>query len=105
MSRMEQLAAKAAEYAMYCLMFVLPLVGWGMLSAAHYPIILFGSLHLPEILPHNALLYAGLRTSHTILAYLFFLTIVAHFGAVLYHTLIMRDGLLKRMAPWNMGKI
>jgi hypothetical protein len=26
---------------------------------------------------------------------------LAHFGAVLYHTLIVRDGLLKRMAPWN----
>ncbi|MBO0720685.1 MAG: hypothetical protein J2P41_07680 [Blastocatellia bacterium] len=74
---------------------VLPLVGWGMLWAAHYPIVPFGSLHFPEILPHNASLYAGLRRLHTILAYLFFLTFVAHFGAVLYHTLIVREGLLK----------
>jgi cytochrome b561 len=86
---------------MYGLMFVLPLVGWGMLSAARYPIVLFGSLHLPFILPHNVMVYAVLRQAHTILAYLFFLTFLAHFGAILFHTLIVRDGILQRMAPWN----
>jgi cytochrome b561 len=101
MSRAERLAATASEYTMYGLMFVLPLVGWGMLSAARYPIVLYGSLHLPYILPHNAMLYAVLRKGHTIFAYLFFLTFIAHFGAILFHTLIVRDGILKRMAPWN----
>jgi cytochrome b561 len=101
MSRMERLAATATEYVMYALMFILPLVGWGMLSAARYPIVLFGPVHLPNILPHNVMLYAVLRMTHTILAYLFFLTFVGHFGAMLYHTLIVRDGILKRMAPWN----
>src|ERR1700726_3149906 len=54
----ERLAATASELTMYGLMFVLPLVGWGMLSAARYPIVLYGSLHLPFILPHDAMLYA-----------------------------------------------
>jgi cytochrome b561 len=101
MSRAERRAATASEFTMYGLMFVLPLVGWGMLSAARYPIVVYGSLHLPFILPHNAMLYAVLRKTHTILAYLFFLTILAHFGAILFHTLIVRDGILKRMAPWK----
>jgi len=100
MSRAERLAATASEYTMYALMFVLPLVGWGMLSAARYPIVLFGSLHLPFILPHDAMLHAVLRKTHTILAYLFFLTFLGHFGAILFHTLIVRDGILRRMAPW-----
>ena len=103
MARRERLAATASEYAMYGLMFVLPLVGWGMLSAARYPVVLYGSLHLPFILPHDAMLYAALREAHTALAYLFFLTFLAHFGAVLYHTLVVRDGLLMRMVPWNSG--
>jgi cytochrome b561 len=98
MPRVERLAATASELTMYGLMFLLPLVGWGMLSAARYPIVLFGSLHLPNILPHDVMLYAVLRKAHTILAYLFFLTFLAHFGAVLYHALIVRDGILKRMA-------
>ena len=103
MSRAERLAATASELTMYGLMFALPLVGWGMLSAARYPIVLHGAVHLPFILPHNAALYAVLRKAHTILAYLFFLTFMGHFGAILFHTLIVRDGLLMRMAPWNIG--
>ena len=101
MSRMECLAASASELMMYGLMFVLPLVGWGMLSAARYPIVLYGSLHLPFILPHNVMLYAVLRKAHTLLAYLFFLAFLAHFAAILFHTLIMRDRIYLRMAPWT----
>src|SRR5947209_4831787 len=78
MPRAERLAATASEYTMYGLMFLLPLVGWGMLSAARYPIGLFGSVQLPFILPHDAMLYALLRKAHTVLAYLFFLTFLAH---------------------------
>src|SRR5262245_31976956 len=99
MSRAESLVATVSEFTMYGLMFVLPLVGWGMLSAAHYPIVLFGSVHLPFILPEDPMLYSVLRRAHTILAYFFFLTFIAHFGAILFHTLIVRDGILKRMAP------
>jgi cytochrome b561 len=104
MSRAERLAATGSELAMYGLMLVLPLVGWGMLSAARYPIVLHGAVHLPFILPHNPTLYAVLRKAHTILAYLFFLTFMGHFGAILFHTLIVRDGILMRMAPWNIGR-
>jgi cytochrome b561 len=104
MSHLERRVAEASEYTLYALMFALPLVGWGMLSAARYPIVSFGSVHLPFILPHNAMLYAILRRTHTVLAYLLFLIIVAHFGAVLFHTLIVRDRLLLRMVPWNVRR-
>jgi cytochrome b561 len=99
----ERFVATASEFTMYGLMFVLPLIGWAMLSAARYPIILFGPLHLPFIFPENLVAYSILRKAHTVLAYLFFLTFIAHFGAVLFHTLIVRDGLLKRMLPWKVA--
>ncbi len=101
MSPQERFVASASEILLYTLLFVLPLVGWGMLSAARYPIVLFGAVHLFPILPHSAMLYAFLRKTHTFLAYLLFLAFVAHFGAVLFHTLILRDGLLSRMLPWR----
>ena len=100
MSLRERFVASASERLLYTLMFALPLVGWGMLSAGHYPIVMFGPLHLPPILPANPALYAVLRKAHTILAYLLFLTFLAHLSAVLFHTLILRDGLLDRMALW-----
>ncbi len=101
MSFRERFIAHSSEILMYALLFVQPLVGWGMLSAARYPIVLCGGLHLFPILPHNAMLYAALRKAHTVLAYLLFLAIVAHFGAVLLHTWIVQDRLFSRMAPWR----
>ncbi len=89
-----------SEKLLYTLMFALPLVGWGMLSAGHYPIVMFGPVHLPPILPANPMLYAILRKTHTLLAYLLFVTFLAHLGMVLFHTLVVRDGLLNRMALW-----
>lgn len=99
MSAQERKAAHASEVLLYTLLFVQPLVGWGMLSAARYPIVMFGSVHLFPILPHSVALYAVLRETHTILAYLFFLAFLAHFGAILFHTLVVRDGMLSRMLP------
>jgi cytochrome b561 len=100
MSQLERRIATASEKLLYALMIALPLVGWGMLSAGHYPIVMFGPVHLPAILPANPTLYAVLRKTHTILAYLLFLTFLAHLSAVLFHTLIFRDRLLNRMALW-----
>lgn len=101
MSPRERSVASASEFFLYALLIVQPLVGWGMLSAASYPIMLYGSIHLFPILPHNVMLYAVLRRAHTILAYLLFLTFLAHLGAVLFHTWVMRDGTFNRMAPWK----
>src|SRR5215471_600996 len=57
MSQRERWIASASERLLYTLMIALPLVGWSMLSAGHYPIIMFGPLHLPPILPANPSLY------------------------------------------------
>jgi len=100
MSAQERQIASASERLLYTLMFALPLVGWGMLSAGHYPIVMFGPVHLPPILPANPTLYTVLRATHALLAYLLFLTFLAHLSAVLFHTLIIRDRLLDRMAIW-----
>lgn len=100
MSQRERWLATASERLLYTLMFALPLVGWSMLSAGHYPVVMFGPVHLPPILPANPTLYAVLRKAHTWLAYLLFLTFLFHLGTVLFHTLIIRDRLLDRMALW-----
>ncbi len=97
LSALERLAAKGSHVVLYGLMFVLPLVGWGMLSAARYPIVLYGPLHLPWILPHDPALYAVLRQAHTYLAYLLFATFLAHLGAALLHGLVYRDGVFRSM--------
>jgi cytochrome b561 len=52
----QRFAAHASHVVLYGLMFALPLVGWGMLWEARYPIVLSGPLELPPILPHGAAL-------------------------------------------------
>lgn len=101
MSERERKVASLSELLLYGLMIGLPLVGWAMLSAGSYPIVMCGSLHLPPILPASPPLFAVLRRAHTVLAYLLFFTFLGHLSAVLFHTLIVRDGLLRRMASWR----
>jgi cytochrome b561 len=103
MSRQERWVAHKSEILLYTLMFVLPLVGWGMLSASSYPIVMFGPVHLPPILPANPTLYAMLRKTHTILGYVLFTVFLAHLSAVLFHTLVVRDRLLDRMSLWSVA--
>jgi cytochrome b561 len=90
-------AAKLSHLVLYVLLVAMPLIGWAMLSAGGYPIMFFGSLHLPAILPQDDRLYALLRTAHTLLAYAFFATILLHVAGALFHALIRRDGVFAAM--------
>ncbi|WP_072687811.1 cytochrome b [Rhodococcus marinonascens] len=96
----ERRVATRSEQLLYALLVVQPLVGWAMLSSAGVPIVLFGQLHLPGIAPHNTSVYAVLWYSHATLAYLLFATFTAHMCAILFHTLVIRDRILDRMALW-----
>ena len=104
MPGIQRFAAHASHIMLYALMFLMPIIGWSMLSAAGYPIVLLGPLHLPPILTQNATVYATLRQLHTILAYLLFATFLLHFAAALFHGLIRRDGVLQSMASWRSGR-
>ncbi len=100
MSSAERRIATWSEYLLYALLLVQPLIGWAMLSAARFPIILVGPLRLPGIAPHDIDVYAVLRECHSAFAFLLFLTFTAHVCAVLFHTFVLRDGLINRMAVW-----
>jgi cytochrome b561 len=96
--RIERLAIDTSVAILYVLMFALPLVGWAMLSAADYPIVLYGSLSLPPIAPRSPALYAVLRTTHSALAFLLFGTFITHFSGAMMHALIIHDGVFQSMA-------
>jgi len=94
----QRAAAHGSHWVLYALMIAMPLIGWSMLSAGGYPIVLGGSVHLPPIAPHSVALYAWLRAAHTWLAMALFATILAHVAAALFHALIRRDGVFASMA-------
>jgi len=96
-----KLAAQLSHYALYALMIAMPLIGWGMLSAAAYPVVLYGGVHLPAILPQSDGLHTLLWNAHFYLAFAFFALILMHLAAALVHALVRRDGVFDAMAPWS----
>jgi cytochrome b561 len=94
-----KLAAHASHYALYILMIGLPLIGWAMLSSATYPIVLWGGVRLPAILPPSDNLHALLWDAHYYLAFAFYALILMHLAAALFHALVRRDGVFQTMAP------
>ncbi len=94
-----KLGAWLSHAAFYALMIAMPLIGWGMLSAAPYPIGLFAGFTLPPILPQNPSLHALLWGAHVALAFAFFALILLHLAAALFHRLVRRDGVFEAMAP------
>jgi cytochrome b561 len=95
-----KLAAKLSHYVFYALMIALPLLGYGMLSAADYPVVVAG-MRIPSLLPHSNSLHTLLWNAHRFLALCFFALIVVHLAAALFHALVRRDGVFHAMAPWK----
>lgn len=93
----QALAAKLSHYLLYALMLAMPLIGWAMISAAGDPVMLGSSVRLPSIVAAHADTFAFLRKAHRYLAYLFFLTIVMHLSAALFHAWIRRDEVMDSM--------
>src|ERR1700678_2263114 len=93
-----KLGAYLSHYALYALMIGMPLLGWGMLSAAAYPVVVFGGVRLPAILPQSAGLHTWLWDAHFSLAFAFFALVLLHVAAALFHALIRRDGVFQTMA-------
>jgi cytochrome b561 len=94
-----KLAAHLSHYAFYILMIGMPLIGWAMLSADDYPVVVFANVRLPAILPQSDRLHTLLWDAHFCLAFAFFALILLHVAAALFHALVRRDGVFEAMAP------
>jgi cytochrome b561 len=92
-----KLAASLSHVVLYFMMIGLPLIGWGMLSAADYPVVVLG-MRLPPIVPHSNELHSFLWDAHRLLALCLFALIMLHLAAALFHALIRRDGVFQTMA-------
>jgi len=69
------------------------------LSAGAYPVVLFGGVHLPAILPQSDRLHTLLWNAHFYFAFVFFALVLLHVAAALFHAFVRRDGVFEAMAP------
>jgi cytochrome b561 len=95
----QQTAASTTHWALYALFFAVPLVGWAYSSAAGFPIVVFGVLPLPDLVPHDRALAEAIKPWHGDLAWALFALVALHLGAVGKHMFIDRDDLIRRMLP------
>jgi cytochrome b561 len=95
----QHLAAHVTHWALYALFFAVPLVGWAYSSAAGFPIVVYGLIPLPDWVPKDHDLAEAIKPWHGYLAWVLFGLVCLHLAAVVKHTLIDRDGTLRRMLP------
>ncbi|MDD3935739.1 cytochrome b [Rhodoferax sp.] len=92
-------AYHATHHLIYLLFFAVPLVGWAYSSAAGFPIVWFGQMPLPDLLPVNKELAELIKPLHKLMALALLALAGLHMAAALKHHLVDRDGLLSRMLP------
>lgn len=100
MPNWEKFAAHATHYALYVLIFIIPLSGWLMSSAKGFQTVWFGMLPLPDLVGKDKALGDLLHEVHEILNFLLLGLVAGHIGAALKHHFIERDDILARMLPF-----
>lgn len=100
MPKLQQSIAKANEYGLYALLFVQPITGLGNVLFRGHPFELF-VWQVPALLEPNPAIRSVFVVAHEFGARALLALIGLHAGAALFHRLVLRDGVLQRMLPWN----
>ena len=93
----EQIAARVSHLLLYLLMFLLPLSGWIINSAANIPFKVFWAFPLPDLVSHDKALAELAKMAHFALVIALVVLLVLHIGAALRHHFVRRNNILQRM--------
>jgi cytochrome b561 len=99
LSERERAFIHRAEQILYTAMFVMPVSGFLYVMAGGYGVNLFGVWELPNPVGTWPALATAAKWVHVASAYVLVATLAGHVGLVLWHTLVLRDGLIRRMLP------
>jgi cytochrome b561 len=91
--------AHALHHLLYVFMFGVPLSGYFYTLAAGYPVVWFGLVQLPVLIPKNKPLADTLAPVHYWLNMAMAALVVLHVLAALKHQFVDRDDTLRRMLP------
>jgi cytochrome b561 len=94
----QKAGAHLTHWGLYALMIGVPLGGW--IGVQLYPSReIFGLFSLPAFLSPNQAMAETVFMFHSIGAKLIMLLLLAHIGAAIFHHVIKKDGVLRRMWP------
>lgn len=94
----QKLASHATHWALYALLVVVPILGW--LGISLYPALdIFGLFKLPGLVAPNQPASSNIFFLHRIAAFALVALAALHIGAALFHYMVRKDGVLRRMLP------
>jgi len=97
----ERVLAKMTHFGLYALIFLIPLSGWAMSSAANFPVSWFGLATLPDFVTPSKELQHTFHDVHEALFGWLVGIAALHVVAALKHHFWLKDTVLKRMLPFG----
>lgn len=97
--RWQQRIASLTHWALYALLFAIPISGWVLNSAAGFPLQWFGLVNLPDIVGQDHDLHEAAEELHGTMYIVLIGLAAVHAAAAFYHHLFQRDATLARMLP------
>lgn len=93
----ERFIARFVHWAFYAFMFILPLSGWLLSSAAGLPPVFFNLFIFPNLIEANEEVRLLITPFHKWFAYTLSVILGLHIAASLKHHFINKDDILRRM--------
>ena len=103
MRPVEVAAVHVAHGLLYVLLFAMPISGYLISAAGGHPVVLFGLLPVPALVPVDHELAKIGHTLHDLGQWALYGLVGLHVLGTGFHVFIRRDGLLGRMLPWRVG--
>ena len=94
-----QLLSRGTHWLFYAILVLLPVLGWIAVSGYGGSATLLRLVPLPPLAPRDAALAGRVGHAHAILAWALLGVIALHVAGALYHALVKRDGVVRRMLP------
>jgi len=95
----QKVAARVAEYVLYALMLIQPILGILYINARGRRVDFFFLGELPPIVGPDKVLAKQAIAAHQIVAYVLLTLIALHAAAALFHHFVRRDDVLNAMLP------
>lgn len=99
----QRLAARLTHWALYALLFVMPLTGLIDAGGFSEPVHYFFLFDLPPLIAHNEPLGHGAFAIHKAGAVALYALLLVHAGAALHHHYVRKDDTLRRILPRAAG--
>jgi len=95
----QRIAARLSHAGLYTALLIMPVSGWVMSSALGLKTVYFGLVPLPDLVAPDRALGESLVRLHHILGFAFAVLIGIHIAAALYHHVVVKDDIARRMLP------